>query len=514
MAKNAGSMSERPFENLTEDNIKVAVIRHLKGYYRNFEQEGDELVIKPKEEGIDEMELYEKTTFRFMKSGLDFEGEGGIIVDGFVSFPLENGQVFLATFEATSFEQRKELFYQRQPEILFWDSLAVSSFVAALIFIGFHVEKVYFLYFFGSFLSVVYGILAFGAMFLLYYYTFKHFSVSRYRYIYAIEQFKRYFAQDQWVAFSEDVFPDLTSRYFLELKKQCVKNGVGLIKVDRQLKCQFLYTAARKDTFKKQRRHLRLHPQKKLIEVPTVEKNGNLGTQLKKWFPEEKRIDLLRFKHIPYNQFLATGLSFLAILIFLIIQWYNGPIRYVNEQLYEKKLAAKAKKFSREPVYYVVDTPMKPGEFDTSGLKETDIILRKLDIELEGNAVIPEDEVAIADKGIIMSNDADTSRYLFYDCNRFAYNLNKFYLVTDTIVPSFDEALERIDYLKSAGINGTAIWRGCLRGFDEGYLLYFDDILTDSLEAASLRDYYQKMDINGMLGLHPDVTVFIGSGER
>ena len=51
----------------------------------------------------------------------------------------------------------------------------------------------------------------------------------RYRYIYAVEQFKKYHADEQWVAIGEDVFENPNDKYLKELKKQCVYNGFGLI---------------------------------------------------------------------------------------------------------------------------------------------------------------------------------------------------------------------------------------------------------------------------------------------
>lgn len=505
-------MKQKPYANLTEDSIKVTVLRHLKSYYRNA-GEGDELmeaVDKEDFEGM--MELHKNSSFKFINSGLDYSGEGGIIVDGFISFPAEDGKVFLATFEATAYDQRKELMYQPQQNMLFWDSMAVASLTSAAIFIFFHVQKIYFLYFFGSFLAIFWGLAAFGLIFLFYYYFFNWFSISRYRYIYAIEQFKRYYAQDQWVAFSEDVFPDLSSKYYVELKRQCVKNGVGLIKVDRAMNCKFLYTAAKEDTFKIQRNHIRLKAQQANIsnEDMLPVKKGLLSKFLD-FFPKDKHVNLLRFMKIPRNQFAVSAFGLVTILTFLGIQWYNGPIRYVNELRYEKKLTAKIKKLNRESVYYIIDTPIKPGEFDTSGLEESDYIIRHIDRKVEGNIIVPESEMAKSEKGIIMADDNATTNMLFYDCERFANNVGKFYLVTDTIVPSFDMAVTRINYLKSAGLRSTALWRGCLFGFDDSYILYFDDILVDSLEAASLRDYYRKMDIDGRLGLHPEVTVFIGN---
>jgi len=50
----------------------------------------------------------------------------------------------------------------------------------------------------------------------------------KYRYIYAIQQFKQYAADEQWIAIAEDVFPSPIDPYLLELRQQCVFSGFGL----------------------------------------------------------------------------------------------------------------------------------------------------------------------------------------------------------------------------------------------------------------------------------------------
>ena len=56
--------------------------------------------------------------------------------------------------------------------------------------------------------------------------------MPRYRSIFAIEQFKQYYADEQWVAIGKDTFSEEEDHFFQELKKQCVYNGFGLLSMD------------------------------------------------------------------------------------------------------------------------------------------------------------------------------------------------------------------------------------------------------------------------------------------
>ena len=75
----------------------------------------------------------------------------------------------------------------------------------------------------------------------------------RFRYIYAVEQFKRYHADEQWIAFADDVFDSPEDKYLVELKKQCIKNGFGLLSVSQNLNSQLLITPTRDEIFDKRR---------------------------------------------------------------------------------------------------------------------------------------------------------------------------------------------------------------------------------------------------------------------
>ena len=51
----------------------------------------------------------------------------GVIVDGHLEFPKEDGSYFVATFEATSAAKSAEVRYTLQRQQLLWDAFAIGS---------------------------------------------------------------------------------------------------------------------------------------------------------------------------------------------------------------------------------------------------------------------------------------------------------------------------------------------------------------------------------------------------
>ena len=92
----------------SENNIKRSALQFLKMYYRNRPRSGETSI-----------DLNQKT-------------ESGIIADGILFFPKENGDKFLAAVEATSFDTRDEVKYQLQRSLLLWDCIMVASAATAL----------------------------------------------------------------------------------------------------------------------------------------------------------------------------------------------------------------------------------------------------------------------------------------------------------------------------------------------------------------------------------------------
>ena len=189
---------------IDEDAIKKAFIPFLKSFYKN---------------------RYEFKPGSF-ESDVDQVSGKGLVADGILQFTKSDGSVFTATFEATSLEKAGEVKYSLNSVYFLWDCLAFCTLTTALVYGWLYVtrlEWVASLHLTGN-LGLLLGIATFG--FFTWYYLLRNWK--KYRYIYAIEQFKRYFANEQWIALGEDVFPATNDPYLEELKKQCVYNGFGL----------------------------------------------------------------------------------------------------------------------------------------------------------------------------------------------------------------------------------------------------------------------------------------------
>ena len=182
----------------------------------------------------------------------DVRSKTGIIADGHLSFPMEDGQSFVATFEATSYDTREEVRYRIQSRLLIWDSLAVGSILTAFMASYAYTFHRAMIKMAGLWMSLAALTLILLLAYLVYYFLFR--GLHKYRYIYAIEQFKRYHANEQWIAIGEDVFLTSEDHFFRELKDQCVLNGFGLISVDRDHEPQLLITPSRQEVFGSKRR--------------------------------------------------------------------------------------------------------------------------------------------------------------------------------------------------------------------------------------------------------------------
>jgi hypothetical protein len=206
---------------ITEQDIQRAFFAHLQEFYRyRFE--------------------YIPGTFATESDAL---ASGGIIADGVVTFTKPDGGRFLATFEATSADKPDEVKYKINPVYFLWDCLAFASMSTA---VGLMV-----LWYFRFAALTKLGILgiigmvlvAFLLTFSVWYFSMRQWH--KYRYIYAIAQFKAYFADEQWVVLGYDVFPHSDDPYKLELRKQCTFHGFGLATVGLKGDVQIIATPSR-----------------------------------------------------------------------------------------------------------------------------------------------------------------------------------------------------------------------------------------------------------------------------
>ena len=444
-------------EHLSENTIKKAAISFFKTYYKFRPRVG-------------------KTTSTF-----DLETPDGIIVDGSLSFQQEDGSTFLATFETTSLATKGEVIYKIQSKILLWDSLAVSFLVTSMVAsYGFYYDH-FTINQIGWIGSICLMIGVFGIAFLSYQYLFQW--LKRYRYIYAIEQFKKYHADDQWIAVAEDVFEEATDPYLKELKDQCIINGFGLIVVDNDLSSHVIITPSRNEIFGNKRSSMRALSKENEVQRSRLD-------QLKLWWnnlltkPKSKS-SLLRYQRSYWNQIFLSLISLFIIGVIFFKEAQDAEITYVDEKKYEKELSKKADEAIPETKDFVVDSAF----VESSKTKAQPYILVSEDEE--------EPEEVFTEKGI--GSDDTNSEYsdveilittldgefVMYDCERFFNYIGTKYLIEEGLYSSIEIARKKIEELNNKGVNANALSTRC---FSKGKVAYvvFVDLLFDKREEATL----------------------------
>ncbi|MEM6699928.1 MAG: hypothetical protein AAF599_16110, partial [Bacteroidota bacterium] len=284
----------RIIHHLSEDSIKQATLSFLKSYYRY----RPSLMENDLQKGIHMDARYDETV------GTD------ITIDGFIAYQQRNGSTFTATFEASSYDKRYEVLYQIQTRLVGWDGLAIATSVATLVFLFTYITGNYNLKEVALLAGAIY-ILSIGLLTLIYRWICLIWpdAIDRYHYIYAVEQFKRYYADEQWISIGEDVFTGPTDTKLLELRDQCIKNGFGLIEVREDLVPIILITPSRETILKNRKRFdfsINAERLKQLIKktpYSTYLRRGIRGAQRK--FQKVLRQDadaILRFQRDYYTQ--------------------------------------------------------------------------------------------------------------------------------------------------------------------------------------------------------------------
>ncbi|HNG88829.1 MAG TPA: hypothetical protein PK858_01445, partial [Saprospiraceae bacterium] len=132
-----------------------------------------------------------------------------------------------------------------------WDCAAIGAVLAAASYVVFYSGRFRWLVDLG-WAGNVGLLLGLGLMgFLGWYFSMQ--GWRKYRFIHAVAQFQQYFADDQWIALAEDVFPSPLDPYLQELRSQCTYQGFGLAIVPAEGKVRLLISPSRLSIFGKDR---------------------------------------------------------------------------------------------------------------------------------------------------------------------------------------------------------------------------------------------------------------------
>lgn len=270
------------YRSLSEDAIKRSFLPFLKDFYKNryaFHHES-----------------FEART--------DNVSADGVIADGLVRFRREDGREFLCTYEATSLDKAEEVRYTLNTKYLMWDGLAFGAFFTALnyaVLYYFRFEWLHNLQSIGN-IGLVTGI----GMIAFFVWQLAMQGWRKYRYIYAVEQFKRYFAHEQWIALGEDVFPAPTDPYLTELKNQCMYHGFGLALVYKTGLVRVVMSPSRLGIFGKDRRIAEWFTQNQWYQ--TVANNLKVVTQTRSDVPSVSQ-RTFNFIYRPIDQWLLKPIN-------------------------------------------------------------------------------------------------------------------------------------------------------------------------------------------------------------
>ena len=175
----------------------------------------------------------------------------GVLIDARLAYQRPDRSYFTATVEATSVDRQDEILYQTNYWRITIHAL-VGSFIlsAAASWAGPQVQGTNLFRLFGT--PNAYLVIASGwvAIFLLVGAVLRR--LKRYRYIYAVDQFKHFYADAQWMAYDVAIFAAdtwRTQRQYRELERQCVKYGFGLLAVEEDKVVRNVMSPSQVDQF-------------------------------------------------------------------------------------------------------------------------------------------------------------------------------------------------------------------------------------------------------------------------
>lgn len=158
----------------------------------------------------------------------------GTTIDARLAFERPDGGLFTATVEASSMDRSHEVTYQRDYRRLLRHATLTGLVVWTLIiWAGTRVPGLQLWKQYGHtlpYLLVIGGLLATIALFAMLLMGRKN-----YRRIPAVEQFKRFHAEAQWVAYDVAIFRGTKGEAaYRELERQCIRYGFGMLAVEAE----------------------------------------------------------------------------------------------------------------------------------------------------------------------------------------------------------------------------------------------------------------------------------------
>lgn len=429
-------------KKITEDIIKKFALYFLRQHYRNRVRDDRHPV----------------------EAKFDLEAAGGIIADGYYSFVKPNGKRFIATFEATDAGKKDEVVYKQQWLLLFWDALAMSSLGLAAIALLNYIFKFHELVYSSVFARTTLSMLVLAGLMGIYYLIAQNFT--RYRYIYALEQFKKYYADEQWIAISHDVFESFDDPALRQLNRQCIRNGVGLLLIDENLDAKILIAPSRNDLFKGKRKALNFQQQDTKDLAPTADNSWFFLQPFSSKGRSNKSIYRYRKSYVAQPLLTMLGL-FLTTVIFHA-EWQHMPLQKVSKEELRDRIASSRFIPLPETEDFIVDSAQWRSELDA-----------------DKDWYVP-----ATDQGPIRGSQPIDLRE--YPCERYNNFKEPKYLIEQASVNTRKEAIALHERLQRNGMESDFLPWGCFVAGKGGFVLFTGMVYENLGEAERNLSALQK----------------------
>ncbi len=481
---------------LTENDIKHAALRFLKSHYKYRPRIGDS------------------------QARIDNITKSGIIADGLLTFQTDITNKFEATVEATSYAKAHEVKYKVRNSLLWWDAITFSFIITTLLCTFFYFRKTFNVgaeYIVHAVLFILVTLFFFT---LLYRLLLR--GITTYRQIYALEQFKLYDADEQWVAVGVDVFEHPDDKYLKELKRQCVLNGFGLMIVDKDLEIRQSITPSQFPMEGKKRKEAQF----KALDEETDGASSDLSGRIRN-----------------YTESIATSLGWekesrfrndytVQILILMICSTLMGLMLWsesrktkedvLNNNSYRNQMERKKAELEREGNFYLIDEGEVVGndttvaEYDLGELKfydEEEVarwydkhhqdslydaldgqskqsgaeILDSLNKELEKDSFK-------APPPPVTSTQPPKPRPKFDPiCKDYVNWYGRRFILKDGVYKSRKTAEDRLSQINKASAMGGILRGGCFKESRPYYIVYVDVVYTNRDKAQTWLPYFNQL---------------------
>jgi len=502
---NPAQMQERhsisPYRaTLSEDEVKRRFVPFLRDFYKNrYEPMPNSVAVE-----------------------LDNVSKEGWVADGKYTFRKSDGTPFVCTYEATSRDKADEVKFKRNHLYFHWDCAAFGSVCAALAYVFLFETKFKWLVeskFIGN-LGMLLGIGIIG--FLGWYFVMRNWR--KYRYIYAIQQFKQYFADEQWVALAEDVFPSPNDPYLLELRNQCVYNGIGLAIVPQEGLVRKIIDPSRLGIFGKDRRMTQWVTRAQWYQIFSQNVTQMAANRPKT--PDALTVMWNRiyrpFHYLVVDQFkrnfqkvmnrpLGQGASaynrfmsgqsvqkwMILLAIFVVVPLFWNVMHFQETKVSDLELILRPNGINPEDqTGYLVDGEIIPPDGEPTGVPKQFPVAKNKKFAEEGNVInYSGDEDGYADPApktkVGPSKNPGKTTTDSDPCGRLRTKSGWF--VQDNAFPDQDSARARAKALQALGVPAHWSPRSCISPNLPGWIVWLGDVHATEGGAQSAADNYVSL---------------------